>query len=131
MEIHLKVIGGILVALALVHVIFPRYFNWGEELKKLSLINRQMMEVHTFFLALMVFMMGLLCLVATSDLIHTNLGKIISLGFGVFWAIRLVVQFFWYSSRLWKGKIFETVVHVLFTMLWVYLSVVFLMNYFL
>tara|TARA_R110000737_G_scaffold217581_1_gene233983 strand:- start:720 stop:905 length:186 start_codon:yes stop_codon:yes gene_type:complete len=48
MEVHLKIIGVLLMALALVHIIFPKYFNWKEELKSLSLINKQMMTIHTF-----------------------------------------------------------------------------------
>lgn len=129
LSIHLKFIGTLLTGLALVHVIFPRYFKWKEELASLSLINRQMMQVHTFFIALMVFFMGLLCLTSADDLINTPLGKTISLGFGIFWFIRLCIQFFGYSSQLWKGKRFETIVHVVFSVLWVYLSLVFLGNY--
>lgn len=126
MEIHYRIIGALLIALALVHVIFPKYFNWKEELKSLSLINRQMMTVHTFFIALVVFLMGLLCLSSATELIETKLGKTVSLGLGIFWAIRLVIQFFGYSAELWKGKTFETVVHIFFSLLWTYLSVVFL-----
>jgi len=126
MEIHYKIIGVLLIALALVHVIFPKYFNWKEELKSISPINRQMMIVHTFFIALVVFLMGLLCLTSTTELIETKLGKTISLGLGIFWTIRLFIQFFGYSTELWKGKTFETVVHIFFSFLWAYLSVIFL-----
>jgi hypothetical protein len=125
MEIHFRIIGVLLVALAFVHIIFPKYFHWKEELKPLSLINRQMMTVHTFFIALTVFLMGLLCLVAAPELIGTKLGKTISLGLGIFWSIRLFIQFFGYSPDLWKGRTFETTMHIVFSMLWVYLSVVF------
>ena len=126
MEIHFKTIGILLMALALVHVIFPKYFNWEEELKSLSLINKQMMTVHTFFIAITVFMMGLLCLSSTNELIETKLGKTICLGFGIFWLLRLLIQFFVYSTQLWKGKKFETIVHIVFSFLWFYLSFVFL-----
>lgn len=126
MEVHFKIIGVLLMALALIHVIFPKYFNWKEELKPLSLINRQMMTVHTFFIALMVFLMGLLCLTSASELITTKLGKRISLGLGAFWFIRLLIQFFGYSTALWKGKKFETAMHILFSLFWAYLSVVFI-----
>jgi len=126
MEIHFKIIGILLMILALIHVIFPKYFNWQEELKSLSLINRQMMIVHTLFIALAVFLMGLLCLTSTSELIETKLGKTISLGLGIFWTVRLVVQCFGYSAELWKGKAFETTIHILFSLLWTYLSVVFI-----
>ncbi|WP_188460533.1 hypothetical protein [Marivirga lumbricoides] len=129
MQIHFKVIGVLLIMLAFVHVIFPRYFNWKMELKNLSLINRQMMTVHTFFVALVVFLMGLLCLSSSAELVETPLGKTISLGFAIFWSLRLFIQFFGYSGELWRGKPFETFVHIVFTGLWSYLSTVFWLNY--
>ncbi|MDR6240086.1 hypothetical protein [Aureibacter tunicatorum] len=129
MEIHLKIIGVLLILLALVHAIFPKYFNWKEELKSLSLVNQQMMSIHTFFIALIVFLMGVLCLTSTHELVETKLGKTISMGFAVFWSVRLIFQFLGYSSKLWKGKAFETIVHISFSGLWIYLSAVFWMNY--
>ena len=125
MDLHLKIIGFILIILAIVHGVFPRYFNWQKELSSLSLINKQMMHVHTFFIALVVFLMGVLCLTSSTELIETHFGKRICFGLGVFWIIRLLIQFFGYSSELWKGKIFETSVHILFICLWTYLSLIF------
>lgn len=112
------------------HGFFPKRFNWEIELKPLSLINRQMMIIHTFFIMVMILLMGLLCLTSASELIETNLGKKISLGLGLFWTIRLFIQFFGYSRELWKGKRFETAMHTLFSLLWIYFSVVFLSAYF-
>lgn len=111
--------------LALIHIIFPKYFDWKENLKSLSLINRQMMKTHTIFIALTVFMIGALSAFKSYDLIYTDLGRTICLGLSVFWGIRLVFQLFVYSSALWKGKTFETIVHILFTSFWLYMSVVF------
>jgi hypothetical protein len=130
MELHLKIIGALLIIVALLHFSFPKYFNWKQELSSLSIMNRQLMYVHSFFIALVVFLTGLLCLSSANELINTNLGKKISLGLGIFWAIRLFVQFFGYSPALWKGKKFETGMHILFSMFWTYLSIVFLTTYF-
>ncbi len=127
MELHLKVIGVLLLILALAHVVFPKYFNWTQETANLSLINRQMMYVHTFFIAFTVFLMGLLCVTSVTELITTPLGKKIALGLAVFWLVRLFIQFFGYSSKLWKGKVFETVVHIIFSFFWMYMSAVFFM----
>ncbi len=127
MEFHLKAIGIILIVLAAVHAIFPRYFEWRIQLGSLSVINRQMMYVHTLFIALGVFLMGVLCLTSSGDIIGTTLGKRIAIGFGIFWLVRLLVQFFGYSSELWKGKKFETFVHILFVLLWTYFTAIFLM----
>lgn len=125
LETHLQIVGVLLMLLALIHVIFPRYFRWKEDLCDISLINRQVMYIHTFFLALTLFGMGLLCYISTDDLLYTSLGKNICFGFAIFWTIRLFIQFFGYSSSLWKGKNFETIVHILFTFLWVYLTFIF------
>ena len=130
MHIHLKIIGSLLIVLASIHIFFPKYFKWKNELNSLSLINKQMMTTHTFFIALTVFLMGTLCITSSSELIQTSLGKKISLGFGVFWTIRLFFQLFIYSSKLWKGKVFETSMHVLFSILWIYLSSVFFIIFF-
>lgn len=128
MHIYIKIVGVLLIALAMIHTAFPKSFNWNKELASLSLINRQMMTIHTLFIAVTVFLMGILCLTSTAELIGTNLGKKISLGLGAFWTIRLFVQVLGYSSKLWKGKTFETLVHIVFIFLWAYLSFIFFAN---
>lgn len=126
MEIHIEIIGVLMIILAHVHIIFPKYFNWKTELKPLSLINRQMMTVHTFFIALFVLLIGLLCLTSAKDLIETRLGNTICTGLALFFTIRLFFQFFIYSSELWRGKKVETSIHVLFSLFWLYASGVFI-----
>ncbi|MCL9805221.1 hypothetical protein NAT51_06800 [Flavobacterium amniphilum] len=129
MELHLKIIGIFLICLALIHIIFPKYFNWKQELASLSLFNRQVMQVHTFFIAFTVFLMGILCAFCSHDLVTTPLGRKIAMGLGLFWFIRLLIQFFGYSTELWKGKIFETTVHIFFSVFWMYLTTVFTLVY--
>lgn len=87
-------------------------------------------EAHFERLKSLLFLMGLLCFTSSYDLIYTPLGKKISFGLAIFWGIRLVVQFFGYSSQTWKGKKFETVIHILFSMIWIYLTVIFTLVYF-
>ena len=127
MELQLKLIGFFLVILALLHVTFARYFNWRQEFAAVSLINRQMMYVHTFFIAFTVLLMGLLCLTSAAELVGTPLGHKVALGCGLFWLARLLIQFFGYSVQLWRGKRFETFVHVVFSALWAYLTAIFLL----
>jgi hypothetical protein len=78
----------------------------------------------------MLLLVGLLCMTSASELIHTPLGKRVSLGLGLFWVARLYVQLFVYSSATWKGKPFETVVHMLFILFWSYISLVFMLVWF-
>ena len=130
MYLQIQIIGILLVIVALLHIAFPKYFNWRQELSSLSLINRQMFYVHSFFIAFTVLLMGILCLTSTHELLNTGLGRRICLGLGIFWTLRLVIQFFVYSSELWKGKRFETVVHGLLSVLWTYIGAVFMLSYY-
>ena len=129
MELYLKIAGLFLVVLASAHVVFPKYFNWKQELSFLSAVNRQMMYVHSFFIAFGILLMGILCLTSAAQLVETTLGRRISLGLGLIWTARWGIQFFGYSSTLWKGKTFETVMHILLAILWTYLSIVFVLTY--
>jgi len=130
LELHIKIIGVLFIILACIHLWFPRYFKWKEELFKLSLVNSEMMKWHTFFIALAVFLMGLLCVSSAAELVSTSLGKKLLTGMGVFWTLRLIIQFFGYSGTLWKGKKFETTIHITFSALWIYVSGVFWLGVF-
>ncbi len=130
MELNLKITGILLIILAFIHAIFPKYFNWKQELNSLSIINRQLMYVHSFFIAFVVLLIGILCLTSANELVETTLGKRISLGLGIFWTTRLFIQFFGYSAKIWKGKAFETTAHIVFSFLWIYLSIIFCCIYF-
>jgi len=125
MQSLLEIAGALLVALALFHAFLPGHFKWRDELRSVTLLTRQIHYIHTFFIALTLLLTGLLCLADARELLHTPLGQKITLGLFVFWLCRLVIQFFGYSPALWKGKRFETAMHLLFSLLWVFFTLVF------
>lgn len=126
LELHLKFAGMLLIVLGLSHVLFGQRFQWKEELERLSLLNRQIFYVHAFFIALIVVLFGILALFYTGTLIEkTALARVVLSGIVLFWACRLAIQFFGYSSTLWKGDRFNTIVHIVFSLFWTYLIVVF------
>ena len=57
-RISIEIAGVLMIILSAVHLVFPRYFNWRTELSGLSLINRQVMYMHTFFIGFIVLLMG-------------------------------------------------------------------------
>lgn len=129
MGIHLKIVGSLLILLSLMHIIIPKYFKWEQELTSLSLITRQILYVHTFFIAFVVLLMGLLCLSYSHELVYDPFGKVISMGLFGFWLTRLIFQFLVYSPKVWRGKSFETAMHVLFAVICFYFTAVFLFSY--
>jgi hypothetical protein len=110
----------------LVHLIFPKRFKWKEEFAPLTLLSRQIMYVHTFFVALVVLLNGILCFALAGPLVEdTPLSKALAWGMLIFWGLRCLFQFFVYSSKLWRGKKFETAVHTFFSGVWIYFTFVF------
>ena len=122
MEWTLRIAGALLLGLGLAHGAFTRRFGWDRELQAVSLFTRQVFHVHHFFIGLTVALMGLLCLTCAPELVATRLGRVLAGGMAFFWGCRLLIQWFGYSSELWRGKRFETVIHGLFSLLWAFLT---------
>lgn len=124
--LHLRVAGSLLLLLAALHFFMPARFHWKEELARLSLLNRQIFWVHTFFVALVLAMMGALSAFGAPALLQRSaLSRFVLAGFALFWLLRLGFQWFVYDRALWRGQRFNTAVHVLFTALWTYLTAVY------
>ena len=53
------------------------------------------------------------------------LARAVLIGFIIFWGARLLFQLFFYDAQLWRGKPFETVMHITFSGLWIFLTTTF------
>jgi hypothetical protein len=122
----LRIAGLLLLGLSASHAFFPGRLGWKEDLARLTPLNRQIFLVHTFFIVLVVTMMGILSLAFAGELLAPSpLARVVLAGLTLFWGARLVVQWFVYDKSLWKGNRLNTVVHVVFTVLWTYLTAVY------
>lgn len=120
---QLQAVGVFEIVLALTHLAFPRRFDWRTETARLSLLNRQIFYVHTFFICVVLILFGLLNLTCTTELLtRSSLAKFVLAGVTVFWVLRWLFQFFVYDRRLWKGNRFNTSMHVVFASLWTYFA---------
>jgi hypothetical protein len=126
LALHLRLCGVLLIALALFHAALPKRFGWREEMMAVSLLSRQIFYVHTFFIALTVGLMGVLSFFYADELLRpAPVTRTVLGGLAIFWACRLAFQFFVYDATLWRTKKFETRMHWLFSVLWIYLTLVF------
>lgn len=111
---------------AVLHLAFPKRFHWDEELARLSLLNRQIFRVHVLFICVVLVFFGALSLFLTEALLAPSpLARAVLMGFTAFWSLRLYVQLFVYERALWRDSRFNTGMHLLFTVLWVYLVTVY------
>lgn len=131
LSVHLKTVGTLLLLLSLAHFFFPRYFRWQEELRRVSLLTRQVFWVHYLFIMLVLALFGALSLWGTHYLLRGDgLSRAVLAGCAVFWLVRLFVQLFVYDRSLWQGQRFNTMMHVLFTATWTYFAAVYATAFF-
>jgi hypothetical protein len=123
---NLRAAGVLMAGLAALNLFVPRRFNWRAELSRVSLLNRQIFEVHAIFLILTLGLFAALLLTSADALLErTRLARAMLLGLTVFWGLRMVMQWFYYSPEIWRGHRFHTRMHVLFSGLWIYFTAVF------
>jgi hypothetical protein len=126
LHLHLQIAGILLLVLGLAHVFFNRYFGWDHELASLSLFTRRVFQVHCFFIALVLVLLGAGSLFYADALLEpTPLSRVVLAGIVVFWLCRLFAQFFFYDQAIWKGDRFRTRMHWAFSTLWIYLLVIY------
>lgn len=125
--LNLQAIGISQILLALIHLGFEKRFNWKEDLREVSLLNRQLMYVHTFFIAWFLFLNGLLSLLGARLLLEPSaLALYVLLGLSIFWLARLYTQFLVFDKSLWLGQGFNAVVHIVFGAVWAWYSLTYL-----
>jgi hypothetical protein len=123
LTLHLHIVGALLVLLGISHWLFNRYFGWERELAPISLLTRQVFFVHTFFIGLGVVMAGVGSLLYANALLRpSSLSRAILAGMAAFWLCRLLVQFFVYDAAIWRGNPFWTLMHFVFSALWIYVT---------
>jgi len=125
MNVQLHIVGALLVVLGLSHFFFNRHFGWERELASapISLFTRQVFVVHTFFVGLGVMMAGAVSFFFASALLEPSaLSRAILAGMAAFWMCRMLAQWFAYGAAIWRGNRFRTLMHVLFSALWIYVT---------
>jgi len=124
--LHLRLTGVVMASLVVVNLFVPRRFNWREEMSRLSLLNRQIFQAHSVFLVLTLALFAALLLTSSAALLEpSRLSRAILVGLTIFWGLRMLMQWWFYSPLIWRGHRFNTVMHCVFSAVWVYVTSVF------
>jgi hypothetical protein len=124
--VHLRLVGVVMASLVVVNLVVPGRFHWREEMSRLSLVNRQIFQAHSVFLVLTLALFSALLLTCGTALLEpTRLSRAVLFGLTVFWGLRMLMQWYFYSPLIWRGHRFNTVMHYVFSVVWVYVTTVF------
>jgi len=99
--------GGIYCfAFVIFHLLFWRLFNWREDLRSLSFLNRCIIQVLNLGLAFSFAIFGYVSLVHTTELLVTPLGKSLLVLIALFWLARAVEQIVFFKLKHWGSIAF-------------------------
>jgi hypothetical protein len=123
LNIHLQIVGTLLMLLGLSHIFFNRFFGWEQELASVSLLTRRVFFVHNFFIGLVVLLGGAASFFCANALLRPGtLSRAVLAGMTMFWLCRLLAQFVAYDREIWRGDRFRTFMHVACSLLWCYVT---------
>jgi len=84
---------------AIFHLMFWRLFRWKRDLSSLTFINRSVMQILNLCLTFVFLLMAYISFFNASELIQTNLGKALLVGFSLFWFLRMIEQIIFFGIR--------------------------------
>jgi len=124
--LHLRLSGVVMASLVVVNLLVPGRFHWREEMSRLSLVNRQIFQAHSVFLVLTLALFSALLLTCGPALLEpTRLSRAVLAGLTIFWGLRMLMQWCFYSPLIWRGHRCNTVRHYTFSVVRVYVTTVF------
>ena len=101
--------GGIYNLLFIVfHLLFWRLFDWNNDLRSLSFVNRAVMQVLNISLTIVFMIFCYLSLVHTRELLTTPVGHALLLLIALFWFARAIQQVVFFKLRHWASWAFTT-----------------------
>ena len=101
----------------------PYRLGWKEDLAKLSSFNRKLMWVHGGFTMYTITAFGVVSIALHGEMLRGDRAALALTSFiGIYWLLRIIVDFTYYSHRDWPQGVAFRVGHYLLTSLFMFLS---------
>ena len=105
-ETLIKIGGFYNILLIIFHVMFWQIFNWRNDLKTLTFLNRSTMQVLNISLTLVFVIFGYISFFHTNELLNTPLGNTLLALISIFWFARATQQVIFYKLKHWGSWAF-------------------------
>ena len=128
LEIALSASAIAQLIIATLNLLLVRVMRWQDEVQKMPLLVREVFHVHGFFVSVTLAIFSTLTLRFASDVARAAnpLCVWLAASIGIFWAMRAVMQWTYYSSIHWRGDRARTCVHWALTIIYGGFSVTYL-----
>jgi hypothetical protein len=106
MELMVKIGAVYSCALIIFHTLFWKLFSWEEQLKRLSSLNKAIMQVLNISLTFVFFIIAYVSWVHSSELLTTDLGNSLLYLISVLWFFRAAQQVVFFNKKSWASHCF-------------------------
>ncbi len=96
-EILVYLCGIHSLAFAFFHTGFWKLFRWKQDLKHLTSLNRAVVQILNLRITYLFFFLAFVCFGYPQPLYDTELGRVILIGFSLFWLGRTAEQFIFFK----------------------------------
>ena len=101
----------------------PARLGWKDDLQKLTPFNRKLMWVHGGFAVLTIIAFGALTLALHDEMLRGDRAALgLALFIGVYWGLRIAVDFLYYEHKDWPAGRGFVIGHALLTSLFAFLA---------
>ncbi|PDP85629.1 hypothetical protein CQJ94_21135 [Glycomyces fuscus] len=123
---QLHAVGAVLVVLGVFHLALPRLIDWPAQVSRMAPLPRQVAGAHFFFIGTACALLGALPLLLAPELLAGGpLARALLAAETLFWSLRWLFQFAYFSPALWRGDPLRTLAHAGFCVLWTWVAGVF------
>ena len=113
LELFLRVAALAQLGIVVLNLFLVRLMNWRPDLEAMSLLIREVFQIHMYFISITLAIFGVLTWRFAGELATAAqpLCVWLAIGIGIFWAIRSVMQWSHYSTVHWRGDRLRTAIH--------------------
>jgi len=106
MEYLIKAGGVYNICFVVFHLLFWCIFNWDDDLRSLSFLNRAIMQVLNLSLTFVFLIFAYISLVYSKELLESSLGHSLLVLMALFWFLRAVQQVVFFRLTQWGSVAF-------------------------
>jgi hypothetical protein len=113
LEFLLRLGALVQIGVAILDLALIRIMKWQSDLDRVSLLVREVFQIHIYFLAITLAVFGVLTWRFAAEIATAShpLCVWLAITIGTFWAIRSVMQWSHYSAVHWRGDRLRTGIH--------------------
>lgn len=102
----LLLIGTIFhIAFAVFHLLFWKLFDWVQDLKKLSHINKSVMQILNLRLIFVFLIFAYISYFNTTEMLSTKLGLTMTMSIALFWGFRSIEQVIYFGVNKFASNL--------------------------